>query len=251
LKISIICSVFNNKETIAEAIESVLGQTYANIELIVIDGSSTDGTLDVIRTYQERIAILVSEPDNGIYDGLNKGISCATGDVIGFLHSDDLYQDDRVIERVAQAFGEFDVDSVYGDLLYVSKEAPEKVIRYWKSGAFKPAKLRRGWMPPHPTLFIRRSVYRQYGLFDTRFSIAADYDLILRFLGKQGISTHYIPTVFIKMRMGGKSNSNLSNVLRKSYEDLRVLRNNEIGGISTLFLKNICKIPQFFSKTID
>ena len=248
MKISIITSVYNNQETIAEAMASVLGQTYPAIEYIIVDGGSTDGTVDIIKAYQDRLGAFISEPDNGIYDGLNKGIKLATGDVIGFLHSDDLYQDNTVIEKVALAFKDNSIDSAYGDLTYVNKSDPSKVIRYWRSGEFTLKKLRRGWMPPHPTFFVKRSVYEQQGVFDTSFKIAADYDLMLRFLGKSGISTHYIPHVLIKMRVGGESNKSLKNVLRKSKEDLQAMKANNIGGVFSLVVKNLSKLQQFFRK---
>ncbi|MFZ2449489.1 MAG: glycosyltransferase family 2 protein [Methylovulum miyakonense] len=248
MKITLITSVYNNQETIAEAISSVLSQTYPDIEYIIIDGGSTDGTVDVVKPYQDRLATFISEPDKGIYDGLNKGIKLATGDIIGFLHSDDLYEDNQVIEKVAQAFMDYGVDSVYGNLTYVDKNDPTRIIRYWQSGGFSLNKLRHGWMPPHPTFFVKRDVYERYGLFDTRFKIAADYDLILRFLGKQQISTHYIPSVLIKMRVGGASNKSWKNILRKSTEDLQAMKNNGIGGIFSLVIKNLSKLQQFFRK---
>ncbi|WP_019867375.1 glycosyltransferase family 2 protein [Methylovulum miyakonense] len=248
MKISIITSVFNNQETIADAIASVLSQTYPDIEYIIIDGGSTDGTVGVVKPYQDRLATFISEPDKGIYDGLNKGIKLATGDIIGFLHSDDLYEDNQAIEKVAQAFMDYGVDSVYGDLTYIDKNDPTRIIRYWQSGGFSLNKLRHGWMPPHPTFFVKRDVYERYGLFDTRFKIAADYDLILRFLGKQQISTHYIPSILIKMRVGGASNKNWKNILRKSTEDLQAMKNNGIGGVFSLVIKNLSKLQQFFRK---
>jgi len=248
LKISIITAVYNNIDTISEAIESVLSQTYDDLEYIIIDAASTDGTVDIIKQYQDKISIFVSEPDNGIYDGLNKGIALATGDVIGFLHSDDLYQHNRVIGVVAEAFKNYQVDSVFGDLNYVNKEDTSKIIRYWKSGDFSFKKLHRGWMPPHPTFFVKRNVYEKFDVFDTSFKIAADYDIILRFLGKHQISTHYIPEVFIKMRVGGESNKNLKNFIQKSKDDLRAMKKNSIGHAGSLFLKNISKLRQFFIK---
>jgi len=250
LKISLITSVYNNQETIAEAIDSVLSQTYPDIEYIIIDGGSTDATVNIIKSYKNRLAAFISEPDQGIYDGLNKGIKLATGDVIGFLHSDDLYENNRVIEKVAQAFKDNDVDSVYGDLTYVNKNDPSKIIRYWKSGIFTRRKLAYGWMPPHPTFFVKRAIYQQFGLFDTSFKIAADYDLILRFLGKYAISTYYIPAVFIKMRVGGESNKSLKNILQKSREDLRAMQNNSVGNFISLLVKNFSKLQQFFVKNV-
>ncbi len=248
MKISIITSVYNNQETIAEAMDSVLSQTYTDIEYIIIDGGSTDDTVNIIKSYQNRIAVFISEPDKGIYDGLNKGIKLATGDVIGFLHSDDLYENNTVIEKVAKAFMASEIDSVYGDLTYVNKSDPTKVIRYWKSGEFTLKKLGRGWMPPHPTFFVKRDIYQQRGQFDTSFKIAADYDLMLRFLGKYKISTDYIPNVLIKMRVGGESNKSLKNVIRKSTEDLQAMRNNNIGGFLSLIFKNLSKVKQFIKK---
>ena len=243
MKVSIITSVFNNKNTVSEAIESVLNQTYKDIEYIVIDGGSTDGTIDIINSYKGKITKFISEPDNGIYDGLNKGILKATGDIIGFLHSDDVYMDNTVIEKVVNKFyGGY--DGVYGDLIYVSKN-DGKIIRYWKSGDFNINKLKKGWMPPHPTLFLKREIYNKYGLFDTSFKIAADYDFMLRIL-KHNIKIAYIPEVLYKMRVGGESNKSIKNILLKSKEDYRALKKNEIGGINTLIYKNISKLPQFF-----
>ena len=248
MKISIITSVYNNQETIAEAIDSVLSQTYPNIEYIIVDGGSTDNTVNIIKSYQDRLDTFISEPDKGIYDGLNKGINLATGDVICFLHSDDLYSDNTIIEQVAKAFINSNVDSVYGDLTYVNKNDSSKVVRFWKSGGFTLKKLQYGWMPPHPTFFVKRSSYQQYGLFDTSFKIAADYDLMLRFLGKYKISTHYIPNGLINMRVGGESNKSLNNMIRKSTEDLQAMRNNNIGGFLSLIFKNLSKIKQFIKK---
>lgn len=251
MKISVITSVYNNKAFIAEAIESVLSQTYDNIEYIVIDGASTDGTVEIIEQYADNIDIFVSEPDKGIYDGLNKGIEKATGDVIGFLHSDDLYEHSQVLETIAKTFKEHGVESVYGDLTYVKKESPETIVRYWKSGPFSTKRLKSGWMPPHPTFYVRREIYERYGAFDLRYKIAADYDSVLRFLGKEKISTHYIPEVLVRMRVGGESNRSLKNLYRKSKEDYMAMKSNGIGGLDALILKNLSKIQQFIIKPKD
>ncbi len=249
MKISIITSVYNNKSTIAESIESVLSQTYNNIEYIVVDGASTDGTLEIIKQYQDKISAFISEPDKGIYDGLNKGIQLATGDIVGFLHSDDLYQNNQVIETVAQTFKDNQVDSTYGDLIYVRQHDTSKVVRYWKSGAFSLKKLSQGWMPPHPTFFVKRKKYEEFDGFDTRFKIAADYDCILRLLGKHSITTYYIPKILIKMRVGGESNKSLKNLFLKSLEDIKAMKKNGIGRHPTsIIIKNISKIPQFLIK---
>lgn len=247
MKISIITSVYNNRDTISDAIESVLSQTYPNIEYIVIDGASRDGTVDIISQYADRITTFVSEPDRGIYDGLNKGVERATGDVIAFLHSDDLYNDPEAVARVAEAFISTNADAVYGDLVYTPKSDTSKVLRYWKSRDFHPDLLKKGWMPAHPTFFVRRDLYKRYGSFDTSFRIAADYDFMLRVLS-QGIKTHYLPTVLYKMRVGGESNKSIKNIIKKMREDYRALKNNRIGGISTIVIKNLSKIPQFLKR---
>jgi len=249
LKVSVITAVFNGAKTIQDCIKSVSGQIYPNIEHIIIDGGSTDGTLEVIKRYTEKRVNIVSEPDNGIYDALNKGIRQASGEVIGLLYSDDFYAHDRVIEKVADIFMKYNIDSCYGDLQYVDKNNPDKVIRYWKSSQYRHGKFKYGWMPPHSTFFVKKEIYNKYGYFNTNFKIAADYELMLRFLEKHKISTYYTPEVFIKMRIGGTSNRNIKNLIIKSNEDYRAWKvNNLNGGFYTILLKNLCKIPQFFKK---
>jgi glycosyltransferase len=246
LKTSIITAVFNNKLYIDSCIESVLGQTHQGIEHIIIDGGSTDGTTDVIRKYEGRVSKWISEPDNGIYDAMNKGIKLASGDIIGFLHADDIYAHERVIETVVTQMTKRNVDSCYGDLMYVDKENLDKVIRYWKSRPYDRGLFRKGWMPPHPTFFVRKMTYDKYGCFNTDFKIAADYELMLRFLEKQKVSTYYVPEVLIKMRVGGASNRSVINMMRKSSEDYRAMKMHDAGGLATLLRKNLSKIPQFF-----
>ncbi len=248
MKISVITATYNNEATVKDTISSVASQTYDNIEHIIIDGKSSDNTLSIIKKNTGKISKIISESDNGIYDALNKGIQNASGEIIGFLHADDLYADNTVIEKVADLFAETNTDSIYGDLLYVSKENVDKIIRYWKAGEYTFSKLKKGWMPPHPTFFVKKEIYDRYGLFDTSFTISADYDIILRFLGKEKISIAYLPEVMIKMRIGGESNKNIKNILRKMKEDVRALRKNKLGGIHTVFMKNIIKIPQLFKK---
>jgi len=246
----VITAVFNGAKTIQDCIKSVSGQIYPNIEHIIIDGGSTDGTLEVIKRYTEKRVNIVSEPDKGIYDALNKGIRQASGEVIGLLYSDDFYAHDRVIEKVADIFMKYNIDSCYGDLQYVDKNNPDKVIRYWKSSQYRHGKFKYGWMPPHSTFFVKKEIYNKYGYFNTNFKIAADYELMLRFLEKHKISTYYTPEVFIKMRIGGTSNRNIKNLIIKSNEDYRAWKvNNLNGGFYTILLKNLCKIPQFFKGT--
>jgi glycosyltransferase involved in cell wall biosynthesis len=244
-KISIITAVYNRAATIASAIDSLTAQHYTNWQHVVVDGASTDGTLDVLKQHISAQRIVISEPDAGIYDALNKGLNLAEGDIIGLLHSDDFFASPQVLDLVAQAFEDPEVDAVYGDLEYVSARNPLKRIRYWRSGAFKTQLLKLGWMPPHPALFLRRRVFASVGFYDTEFRIAADYDLMIRCFSRRNFKTVYIPSVLVRMRMGGESNRSLSQILRKSREDLRVIRKNQIGGLLTLLLKNLRKVQQF------
>jgi glycosyltransferase len=245
LKISVITAVFNREDTVQDALASVARQSYALIEHVIVDGASTDGTRAILEQHRENIAVLVSEPDEGIYDALNKGIARSTGDVVGFLHADDLFADERVIERIADAFRDPAIDAVYGDLVYVRRSDPSSVVRRWRAGVFSQAQLGWGWMPPHPTFYVRRAIYERLGSFDTRHRIAADYDCMLRFLGGGGIRPAYIPEVLVKMRVGGASNRSLGAILRKSREDYRALRENRVGGAGALIWKNLSKIRQF------
>ncbi|MGB7293178.1 MAG: glycosyltransferase family 2 protein [Thermodesulfobacteriota bacterium] len=246
MKVSIISVVYNNAQYIEDCIKSVASQSYKNREHIVVDGGSTDGTLEVIEKHREKITKWVSEPDDGIYFALNKGISMATGDVVGFLHSDDYYASRDVLEKVANAFIDHDAESLYGDLVYISKSG-KRILRYWKSGNYRKGMVKWGWMPPHPTFFVKREVYKRHGGFNTNLRVAADYELILRFLGKHSISTHYLPEVLIKMRIGGNSNKSIQNLIRKSKEDFQAMKDNGLPvPIAALFYKNFSKLPQFF-----
>jgi glycosyltransferase involved in cell wall biosynthesis len=248
MTISIITAVFNRAATIGHALDSVRAQTFADTEHLIIDAQSTDGTLDAIRHRRIPAVRLISEPDGGIYDALNKGMSLARGEIIGLVHSDDFLAHTQVLERVAQAFSDPLVDAVYGDLDYVAADDPGHIIRHWRAGSFTPQKLRLGWMPPHPTLFVRRRVFETFGAYDTRYRIAADYDAVLRWFGG-GIRSVYIPEVLVKMRAGGESNRSLERILLKSREDLAALRKNKIGGMGTLVLKNLSKVSQFLVRT--
>lgn len=246
MKISVITAVYNRAETILDAMRSVQEQSWPNVEHVVIDGSSTDGTVQILREHLNAQAIFVSEPDKGIYDALNKGLARATGDVIGLMHSDDFFADDEVLQSVALAFAESDIDAVYGDLDYVAKTDTARIVRRWRSGNYSSAKLARGWMPPHPTLFLRRSVIERWGGFDTQFRIAADYDAILRYFGQGKIRATYIPRVLVKMRLGGESNRSLGRLLLKTREDYTALKRNGVGGLGALAWKNFGKVGQFF-----
>ena len=246
MKISVVTAVFDRERTIAASVESVAAQTYGNVEHVVQDGGSRDGTLEAIRRVAGPRVEVESARDGGIYDGINKGIARTTGDVVGLLHSDDLFADPAVLSWVAEALADPALDGVYGDLDYVAAEDTTRIIRKWRSGAYSPDRLRRGWMPPHPTLYLRRGVFDRLGLYDTSYRIAADYDAMLRYLVRGGIRLGYVPRVFVKMRVGGESNRSLARIVQKSREDYRAIRANGVGGVGTLALKNFSKIRQFF-----
>lgn len=247
LKISVVTAVFNRANSIAAAIDSIQSQSWVDLEHVIQDGGSTDGTVEIIQQRARANTSFASERDGGIYDAVNRGIMRSTGDIIGLMHSDDIFANAHVLEKVAAAFANPAIDGVYGDLQYVADD-PKRVIRHWRSGEYAPNLLRRGWMPPHPTLYLRREVFDRYGLYDTSFRIAADYDAMLRYLVKGQIKLAYIPEVLVKMRIGGESNRSLGRIIIKSREDLRALRNNSVGGFGTLAAKNLSKISQFFTK---
>ena len=247
-RISIITAVYNRRGTVAQAVRSVQAQTHGNVQHVVIDGASSDGSLQVLKDCLGTGAILVSEPDNGIYDALNKGNALCTGDVIGVMHSDDFFADDQVLADVAAAFADPAVDAVYGDLDYVDGLDTSRIVRRWRAGQYLRDRLAWGWMPPHPTLFVRRRVIERLGGYDTRYRISADYDCILRYFGQGKIKVAYLPRVLVKMRVGGDSNRSLKNVIRKSWEDWLAMRRNRIGnlgGIGALVWKNLSKVRQF------
>jgi len=246
--ISVVTAVWNRADTVGGAVASVQGQTYREVEHVVQDGGSTDGTVAAVERAADGRTRLVSEPDGGIYDAINRGIGRASGEVIGLMHSDDLFAAPDILERVAAAFEDPAVDAVYGDLDYVAAADTARVIRRWRSRAFTPALLARGWMPPHPTLYLRRRVFEAHGLYDTTYRIAADYDAVLRYFSHPGFRAAYIPRVFVKMRMGGASNASLGRIVLKSREDLRALRRSGIGGAGTLARKNFGKLHQFVAR---
>lgn len=246
MKISVITATWNSEETIEDTFRSLNTQDYSDIEHIIVDGASTDATLDYVQRHGNKVNTVISEKDNGIYEALNKGINAATGDVIGFLHSDDLYANQNVLSRIAQEFTNDGTDATYGDLDYVSKANINKTVRSWVSGTFDRSKMKNGWMPPHPTFYMRREHYAALGGFDLKYIIAADYDSILRYLWKNKLNPSYIPEVLVKMRLGGKSNNSFSNILKKTTEDKNVMIENGIPPLRGLLGKNFSKIPQFF-----
>lgn len=244
MKISVVTISYNSADTIESTIKSVLDQDYSDIEYIIIDGGSTDSTLSIIEKYKDSIDHLVSEPDNGLYDAMNKGIEIATGDVIGMLNSDDVFADNTVLSKVALAIE--NADAVYGDLNYVDRDNLEKITRKWKSGKYRRNAFKRGWMPPHPTFYVRATKYHQLGTYNTRFKTSADYELMLRFIHKHKIKVDYIPHVMVLMRVGGQSNSSIKNRLAANKEDRFAWKINGLRpGIFTFIMKPLSKIGQF------
>ena len=248
MKISIITVSFNSQKTIARSIQSVLVQNKP-CEYIVIDGDSQDKTVGIVNKFESYIALAVSERDNGIYDAMNKGMKCASGEIIGFLNSDDYYVDGNVLDRVDQVLDGPRFDACYGDLLYVNQRY--KPVRYWKAGEYSFSKFYWGWMPPHPTFFVKRHVFERYGLFNPDFGTAADYELMLRFLVKYKISCAYIPHVLVSMRTGGASNASFAGRIRANRHDRAAWKSNDLIPYPwTLACKPLRKIRQYFLKKV-
>lgn len=231
---SLITVTFNRVNTIADTIESVLSQTYPNIEYIVIDGGSTDGTIELVRSYGNRISKFVSEPDNGIYDAINKGIKLATGKIVGILHSDDFFFDNKVIEMIAEVFTGKDPDVIFGDALFVDRQNTSKIVRYYSSGKFHPGMFRNGYMPAHTSFYTKREFFDSYGYYKTDYEIAADYELLIRFLNIHKLKYEYLQSPFVCMRTGGVSNRNLRSFYILNKEIARACREN---GIRTSYLR--------------
>lgn len=249
LKVSIITATFNSAGTVKDTLASVAGQTYQDIEHIIVDGSSKDNTLEVVRAFPH-VARVVSEKDKGIYDAMNKGIGMASGDVIGLLNSDDFYAHPDVIRKVAAAFERSDCEALYGDLVYVDQDNTGKILRYWKAGAYKPNAFKWGWMPPHPTFFVRKEVYEKFGHFSLDLRTAADYELMLRFIHKHGIRISYLPEILVNMRAGGASNASAMSRLRANQADREAWKRNGITPFwFTLYLKPLRKLGQFLFKS--
>lgn len=248
MKISIITATFNSSATVADTLKSVKEQNYPDIEHVVIDGLSTDNTLEIVRNFPH-VTKIISEKDNGIYDAMNKGIANAAGDVIGILNSDDVYANNSIISKVMKAFDDPAIDTVYGDLQYVKQDDLSKVVRHWRAGNFSKRKFFFGWMPPHPTFFVRRKVYENAGLFNLSLKSAADYELMLRVLLKNNHTTKYIPELLVKMRTGGMSNATLKHRLRANKEDRQAWTINNIEPyFFTIPFKPLRKVLQFILK---
>lgn len=237
MKVTILTICYNRMGTVEQSIQSVLAQDYPNIEYLVIDGASTDGTQDVIAPYRGQLAYYVSEPDKGMYDAINKGLAMATGDIVGLLHSDDTFYDEKVISKAVEAFlNAPDLDAVYGDGLYVTNDAEQKIVRNRIGGPYSLRKLENGWLPLHPTVYIKRNVLEKYGLYDMTFKIASDTEFLLRYLYKEKIKIAYLPIYFIKMKMGGLSTSK-SRAFEVLKEDYQVYKFHGLPGYAVLLKK--------------
>jgi|TARA_B100000768_G_C11269219_1_gene372580 glycosyltransferase len=247
LKVTIITATYNSKKNIKTCLESVLNQTYKDIEIIIIDGNSNDNTLSVVNSMLLGYvnSKVISESDNGIYDALNKGLKLASGDIIGFVHSDDILYSPNIIYEIVDCFSNKSVDGVYGDLLYVNKSNLNHTIRAWKSCEFSYNLLKKGWMPPHPSLYLKREIYDKFGIFNLDYKISADYDFMLRVFKNTDNKFKYLPKVITKMRVGGASNRSLKNIIQKTREDYRAITSNNVGGWISILLKNLSKIKQF------
>ncbi len=246
MNISVITASFNSIPFLRNSLASV-AQQVGKVEHLIIDGGSTDGTLDILKQHSNENLEYITEPDHGPYDAMNKGIKMATGNVIGILNADDFFADDRVLESVAEAFEDPSIDSCYGDLEYVEREDTEKVVRRWKAGPYVQSKWYRGWMPPHPTFFVRKEIYEKYGLYRLDMGTAGDYELMLRFLFKHEVTTRYIPRVLVKMRTGGLSNVSLKNRIKANLMDRKAWRVNGMKPkLWTLWMKPGSKIGQWW-----
>jgi len=249
MKVSIITITYNSAETIEDTIQSVLSQDYKDVEYIIVDGASKDSTLEIIDRYKYSISKFVSERDKGIYDAMNKGVAMATGDVIGILNSDDFYADTHVISDIVKTIQQSNSDGCYADLVYVDRIETNKVIRSWKSGEYRHGDFLRGWMPPHPTFFVKRSVYEAHGNYSLQLRSAADYELMLRFIHKHGIRLSYLPRVITKMRAGGQSNVTIKNRWKANKEDRLAWKMNGLQpGFLTLVRKPLSKLLQYLPR---
>ena len=245
MRITIITVCYNRSTTIEKAIKSVLNQNYQNIEYIIIDGNSTDGTQKIIEKYRDRLSQYISEPDKGMYDAINKGLQLATGDVIGLMHSDDEFYDEKVISSIVKRFNyEQNLEGVYGDGIYVSNDTEERLIRNRIGGAFSLQKIRSGWLPLHPTVYLKKTTIDQYGLYNLDFKIASDTEFLLRYLYKYKIKVSYINTYIVKMRMGGMS-TNMKRAFEVLYEDYKIYKFHGLTAFIVVFLKKTIALRQY------
>lgn len=249
MRISIVTATYNSSKFIKANLGSINEQTYPNVEHLIVDGVSTDKTLDIIRATPNRVVNVISEPDQGIYDAMNKGISLATGQIVGILNSDDFYATPDVIQKIAKRFEKTNCDAVYGNLDFVDQTNTEKIIRHWQSSPFIPGSFKRGWHPPHPTFFVRKEIYDRYGLFDISLDVSADFELMLRFIEKHQIKVSYLDETIVKMRYGGESTGSLKKIIEGNRNIMRAFKKNGIK-VSPFYpaLRLIPKLKQFISR---
>lgn len=248
MKVSVITVCYNRKATIEQSIKSVLHQDYPNIEYIIVDGNSSDGTKDIIESYSDQISQYVSEQDNGMYDAINKGLGMATGDIIGLMHSDDVFYDTAVISKIAEVFkNNSDTDAVYGNGIYVTNDEEQKIVRNRIGGEYDYKRLKKGWLPLHPTVYIRKSIIEKYGKYNLNFKIASDTEFLLRYLFKHKINMTYLNSYIVKMRMGGLS-TNYKRAFEVLKEDYNIYKFHQISGIKAVFQKKILALIQYVKK---
>ncbi len=249
LKISIITVAYNAEAYIEDTIQSVVNQNYDNVEYIIVDGASKDSTLEICERYKNNIDVLISEPDKGLYDAMNKGVDLASGDVVGILNADDFYNSNQVLADVAKAFEDVNTDLCYGDLVYVDPINTDKVVRNWVSGNYKKDAFLKGWMPPHPTFFLKKEHYQEFGKYNLVLKSSADYELMLRMMHKYKLKAHYINKTIVRMRTGGVSNASLKNRIRANQEDKMAWQLNGLKpSLFTFIRKPLSKLTQFFKK---
>lgn len=246
MKVSIITVTLNSEKYLSDCIRSVRGQNYKNIEHIIVDGKSTDGTLRIIRKNSDNISSWISETDRGMYDAINKGLKMATGDIVGVLNSDDMFASADSVRSIVDCFETTDTDSVYGNLVYVDPKDTGKVVRYWQSNSYKRSRFRYGWMPAHPTFYVRRELLMQYGLYENHYYTAADYEFMARYLFLHKVSSQYLDSLLVKMRTGGLSNGSFKKRFRANRRDYLAMRKNKIPfSFIVSILKPLIKLPQF------
>jgi glycosyltransferase involved in cell wall biosynthesis len=250
MKISIITVVYNRERTVERAIQSALNQSYKNIEYIIVDGASKDGTMEVVNKYKDRIAVVVSEKDRGMYDALNKGIQLATGDVIGILHADDEFAESTIVEKIAAYMQQHpQTDAVYGDIGFVKEDMPDKIVRYYSSAIFNTNLFKWGFMPAHPSFFCYKKFFEYYGGYRTDMDIAADFDLLVRFLRRHNLNAAYLPMMMVKMNMGGKSTSGIKSTIRINRELKKILTEHKMpSSYLRLYARYFIKVQEYWKR---
>ena len=248
MKVSVITVCYNRKATIGQSIKSVLDQDYPDVEYIIVDGNSSDGTKDIIKSYSDKITKYISEPDSGMYDAINKGLGMATGDIVGLMHSDDVFYDTTVISKIVEVFkNNPNTDAIYGNGIYVTNDDEQKIVRNRIGGEYDYKRLKSGWLPLHPTVYIKKTIIDKYGNYNLNFKIASDTEFLLRYLYKYKISITYLNTYIVKMRMGGLS-TNYKRVLEVLKEDYNIYKFHQISGIKVVFQKKILALIQYVKK---